>query len=90
LAICTKKRTQILYQADISIVLLMLDILPGKTVVEAGTGTGIFSTYIASCIAPNGHLYTFEFHKQRAQAARLIIIIYNNLIFCLFFVGWNL
>lgn len=35
-----------------------------------GTGSGSLSRAIARTIAPSGHLFTFEYHAQRASAAR--------------------
>ncbi len=63
-------RTQILYSTDISMVLYQLDLVPGKIVVEAGTGSGSLSHAITRTIAPDGHLYTFDFHEQRAALAK--------------------
>ena len=63
-------RTQILYTADISMVLLQLNLKPGSIVVESGTGSGSMSHAIMRTIAPTGHLYTFEFHEQRAKIAK--------------------
>ncbi|KAJ3414497.1 tRNA (adenine(58)-N(1))-methyltransferase catalytic subunit trmt61a [Chytridiales sp. JEL 0842] len=63
-------RTQILYLADISLVSSMLDLRPGSVVVESGTGSGSFSHSIARSISPSGKLYTFEYHKERADKAR--------------------
>ncbi|KAJ2083821.1 tRNA (adenine-N(1)-)-methyltransferase catalytic subunit trm61 [Coemansia sp. RSA 988] len=63
-------RTQILYLPDISFISLYLDLKPGKVVIESGTGSGSFSHSIARTIAPDGHLYTFEYHEHRAKVAQ--------------------
>lgn len=64
-------RTQILYLSDISFILRKLNIAPGSIVIESGTGSGSFSHAIARAVSPNGHLYTFEFHPDRAAMAKL-------------------
>lgn len=63
-------RTQILYIADISFVVMYLEIVPGCVVLESGTGSGSLTTSLARAVAPNGHVYTFDFHEQRAASAR--------------------
>ncbi|XP_078675505.1 tRNA (adenine(58)-N(1))-methyltransferase catalytic subunit TRMT61A-like [Branchiostoma floridae x Branchiostoma belcheri] len=63
-------RTQIVYTTDISMLTLQLDLKPGSVVVESGTGSGSVSHAVIRTIAPTGHLYTFEFHQQRAEKAR--------------------
>ncbi|KAH6768953.1 S-adenosyl-L-methionine-dependent methyltransferases superfamily protein [Perilla frutescens var. frutescens] len=63
-------RTQILYIADISFVIMYLEIVPGCVVLESGTGSGSLTTSLAHAVAPNGHVYTFDFHEQRAVSAR--------------------
>ncbi|CAG8613971.1 9602_t:CDS:2 [Gigaspora rosea] len=63
-------RTQILYIADISFITTYLDLKPGSIILESGTGSGSFSHSLARNIAPNGHLYTFEYHEERAKAAK--------------------
>ncbi|KAJ7549066.1 hypothetical protein O6H91_07G038700 [Diphasiastrum complanatum] len=63
-------RTQILYVADISFVVGFLEIGPGKVVLESGTGSGSLTTSLARSIAPLGHVYSFDFHELRAEAAR--------------------
>ncbi|KAG0000410.1 tRNA (adenine-N(1)-)-methyltransferase catalytic subunit trm61 [Entomortierella chlamydospora] len=62
-------RTQILYIADISFVMDFLNLKPGMSMIESGTGSGSFSHSIARTIAPSGHLYTFEYHQERVNAA---------------------
>ncbi|XP_029129858.1 tRNA (adenine(58)-N(1))-methyltransferase catalytic subunit TRMT61A [Cajanus cajan] len=63
-------RTQILYIADISFVIMYLEIVPGSLVLESGTGSGSLTTSLARAAAPSGHVYTFDFHEQRAASAR--------------------
>jgi len=62
-------RTQILYIADISFVMNFLDLKPGMSMIESGTGSGSFTHSIARTIAPTGHLYTFEYHQERMSVA---------------------
>ncbi|PON84222.1 tRNA (1-methyladenosine) methyltransferase catalytic subunit Gcd [Trema orientale] len=63
-------RTQILYIADISFVIMFLEAVPGCVVLESGTGSGSLTTSLARAVAPTGHVYTFDFHEQRADSAR--------------------
>ncbi|KAE8668702.1 Detected protein of confused Function [Hibiscus syriacus] len=63
-------RTQILYIADISFVVMYLEVVPGCLVLESGTGSGSLTTSLARAVAPTGHVYTFDFHEQRAASAR--------------------
>ncbi|KAG0258269.1 tRNA (adenine(58)-N(1))-methyltransferase catalytic subunit trmt61a, partial [Linnemannia exigua] len=62
-------RTQILYIADISLIMSFLDLKPGRVMIESGTGSGSFSHSIARTIAPGGHLFTFEYHQDRVAIA---------------------
>ncbi|KAL1527500.1 hypothetical protein AB1Y20_008956 [Prymnesium parvum] len=62
-------RTQILYIADISMICLQLELLPGCRVIEAGTGSGALSHSLARCVGERGHLFTYEFNEKRAAAA---------------------
>ncbi|PFH32546.1 tRNA methyltransferase complex GCD14 subunit protein [Besnoitia besnoiti] len=62
-------RTQILYHADISLILMLLDAHPGKRICEAGTGSGSLSCHLARAVGPTGRVFTFEFHQLRRTEA---------------------
>lgn len=62
-------RTQILYIADISMIALQLEVVPGSKIIEAGTGSGSLSHALARAVGAKGHLHTFEFNAQRAALA---------------------
>ena len=66
-----RHRTQINFSHDIASVLLMLDVQPGKVVAECGTGSGSLSTHLCCAVAPGGFLHTYEYHAERARAARM-------------------
>ena len=65
----TPRNTQILYPKDIGFVLLSLGAGPGKTVVEAGTGSGALTTAFAYSVGPQGHVYTYEARKEMQDVA---------------------
>ncbi|KAG8473881.1 hypothetical protein CXB51_034096 [Gossypium anomalum] len=53
-------RTQILYIADISFVIMYLEVVPGCLVLESRTGSGSVTTSFARAVAPTGHVEDFE------------------------------
>lgn len=52
--------------ADISTILMRLELSPGKVVLETGTGSGSLTHALAGAVAPDGEVHTFEYHSQRA------------------------
>ena len=68
--IFVQTRTQIVDEVDSSVVTLHLDVHPGFTVVETGTGSGCMTMSLARAVHPSGHVFTFEYNGVRAQKAR--------------------
>lgn len=64
-------RTQIIVQTDISVIIAKLGLKPGRTIAEAGTGSGSLTHSLARAVAPTGKVFTFDFHQVRAQQARV-------------------
>ena len=56
----TKRNTQIMYPKDIGFILITMDIGPGKHVIEAGTGSGSFTTALAFSVGPQGLVTSYE------------------------------
>ena len=60
--------TQILFNPDISLIMILLNISQSSIIYESGTGSGCLSVNMSSVLSKgSGHLYTFEFNKERAE-----------------------
>jgi tRNA (adenine57-N1/adenine58-N1)-methyltransferase len=65
----TKRRTQISYPKDISLIIMFSGIGPGSRVVEAGTGTGALTSALAHYVKPTGCVYTYELRPEFRESA---------------------
>lgn len=65
-----ERPTQIIYPKDIGLILLKLDVSPGKKVVEAGTGSGALTMALANAVKPTGIVYTYEIEERFLKAAK--------------------
>jgi len=54
---------QILYVADISMVITFMELVPGDSGLESGTGSGSLTTALARAVGPTGRVHTFEHHQ---------------------------
>ncbi|GAA6013916.1 hypothetical protein JCM11491_000472 [Sporobolomyces phaffii] len=63
-------RTQILYLPDIAFITSYLNILPGSSVIEAGTGSGSFSHSLVRTVGGTGTVHSFEYHEERFEKAK--------------------
>jgi tRNA (adenine57-N1/adenine58-N1)-methyltransferase len=60
----TKRNTQIMYPKDIGFILVTMDIGPGKHIIEAGTGSGSFTTALAFTVGREGRVSSYESRKE--------------------------
>ena len=62
-----KRQTQIMYPKDMGLICFKLGVGNGRTILEAGSGSGGFTLALSWFSGPNGHVHSFEareeFHK---------------------------
>jgi len=66
----SRRNTQIMYPKDIGFILVSMGIGPGSRVVEAGTGSGVFTTALAWAVGPEGHVVSYEVRPDMQNLAR--------------------
>jgi tRNA (adenine57-N1/adenine58-N1)-methyltransferase catalytic subunit len=66
----SRRNTQIMYPKDIGYILVTMGIGPGSHVVEAGTGSGVFTTALAWAVGPQGHVTSYEVRPDMQNLAR--------------------
>lgn len=62
--------TQIIYPKDLGYIILVSGVRPGSRVVEAGTGSGVLTTILASYVAPTGKVYSYDVKEEYLENAR--------------------
>lgn len=65
-----RRRSQIIFPKDIGYILLKLSIVPGQTVVEAGTGSGGFTTALAMAVGERGRVISYDIRQDMQDLAR--------------------
>lgn len=65
-----KRKTQIIYPKEAGYLLLHLDVFPGATVVECGSGSGSFTTILATFVGPTGRVVSYERRESFSELAR--------------------
>lgn len=66
----TKRATQIMYPKEIGFILVQMGLTPGKRVIEAGTGSGSFTTALAYFLGNTGQIYSYEVKAETQEVAK--------------------
>ncbi len=65
-----RRTSQIIFPKDIGYILLHLSVGPGRTVVEAGTGSGALTTALAWAVGPQGKVISYDRRADMQELAR--------------------
>jgi len=65
-----KRNTQIMYPKDIGFILIRLGIVPGKHVLEAGSGSGSFTIALAYAVGLQGGVTSYEVRPEIQRLAQ--------------------
>ncbi len=65
-----KRQTQIIFPKDLGFILMKLDVGPGKTIVECGTGSGSLTLALAWMVGSTGRVISYEKEEKFALLAQ--------------------
>ena len=66
----SERRTQIVYPKDFGFIAAGTGLKNGSKVLEIGTGSASLTTFIASIVKPDGHIYTFDINPDFLAIAK--------------------
>jgi tRNA (adenine57-N1/adenine58-N1)-methyltransferase len=68
------RKAQIVMPKDSAHILMQCDIISGKRVAEAGSGTGALTAAIANAVLPDGRVYSYDIRLEFLKAAQENVI----------------
>jgi tRNA (adenine57-N1/adenine58-N1)-methyltransferase catalytic subunit len=66
----SQRSTQIVYPKDLGFIAARIGLQSGQKIVEIGTGSGSFTTFLASIVKPKGHVFTYDVDESFMAIAR--------------------
>lgn len=67
---------QVIYPKDLALIMMLADIYPGATVVEAGTGSGALTMTLVRAVGPAGRVFSYEVRDEFQATAKRNIVRY--------------
>ncbi len=64
------RASQIVYGKDAAQIVFRLNLCPGRTVIETGTGSGALTLVLARAVMPTGRVYSYETRPDALEMAR--------------------
>lgn len=64
------RKTQIIYPKDLGYIAIRTGLKNGSKVIEIGTGSAAFTTFFASIVKPDGHIFTYDVNPEFMKIAR--------------------
>lgn len=65
--------TQIVYPKDLGYIILHAGVMPGCRVAEAGTGSGVLTSVLASYVRPSGVVYSYDVREDYLENADRVL-----------------
>jgi tRNA (adenine57-N1/adenine58-N1)-methyltransferase catalytic subunit len=66
----SQRKTQIVYPKDFGYIAARTGLKNGSKVLEVGTGSGALTTFMASIVKPDGHIYSFDVNSEFMEIAK--------------------
>jgi tRNA (adenine57-N1/adenine58-N1)-methyltransferase len=66
----SERKTQIVYPKDFGYIAARTGLKNGSKVLEIGTGSGALTTFMASIVKPDGHIYSFDVNSEFMEIAK--------------------
>ena len=71
-SLALEHKTQIIYAADIALIMHLLELKRGSVVFESGTGSCSLTTSLSRRVGDIGRVFTFEFNHDRYENAKKV------------------